>query len=114
MFSLWAGHERTRIAAQRVSEEFHGAEQMLQWLTRRAALYQCAQGFEFTIAEGTVELEVQIHSTLAENVRQKVLNVESRALHAVLAKVIGRGLDDFEHGLHCVESAFTRARNRGQ
>jgi hypothetical protein len=35
--------------------------------------------------------------------REKVLDIQSRALHAILPKVIGRTLDYFENGLHSVE-----------
>jgi hypothetical protein len=87
---------------------------MLEWFAGCPALYQIAERSEFAIAKRAIKLEIQIHAALSEDVCQQVFDVQARAFDAVLPKVIGSRLDDFEHGFHFGARAFTRTDARGQ
>jgi hypothetical protein len=73
---------------------------MLQRHAGRPLANQLAQGIEFLVAEGAVELQVQVHPRFAQHVGQEVLDVEPRVVDFLLLKIHGRGLQQLEHGFN--------------
>jgi len=110
-FRLRPGDQRTRITRERSSAKLRGAEQMLEWLPRRAAPQQVAQGRELRLAERAVEFQIEIEPSFSKHLREEMLGVEAGTFGPASAQPFGGGLEHFEERLHA-SSPAPASRNR--
>jgi len=100
---LGARDQGAFVAEEGAAMELGGAQEMLQGLAGGAAFHEEAEGVEFAVAEGAVELEVEVDAFFCEDVRQEVLGVQAWALDAVFLEITGGGGEDLLHGFQIAD-----------
>ena len=69
-------------------------------LALAATTQQFAQRRQLWLLHDLIEPQVKIHAPALQNMGEQVLHVEPPLFDALLRKVSGTGLEDFEEGLH--------------
>ena len=91
---LGARDERTRVRPQRQPPKAPLAEDVRERLAGAAAAEQLPHLLELRLLEWTVELGVQLDPREPERVRDQVLRVDPRRVHALVGEEVGRAAED--------------------
>jgi len=70
----------------------------LKRLTFSATLDEAPQRIQLRLAQGAVEVQIELHPRHLENVRQQQLNLKPRRLHAFSGEEIRAALDHIKNG----------------
>ena len=76
--------------------EGRGADEMLERLALAAALDKRAERFQFNIREHALEVQIELETRHAQDVREQQLDLQPRRIHAALGEKLSAALDHFE------------------
>lgn len=107
-FGFRPRNERTMVAHEFVAAKFNGAEEMLQRFAFAATTKKFSQSGKIGLGDSFVETQVDVETTAAENVREKMLHVEPGFLDFAFLQVGGAGLEDFEELFHAERNVLNR------